>query len=178
MNTQLIDFYRGTGADAAGRSIDQVWAFDHQQLEKVHDYIQWLFPLSTASKYNPNAPLLDAETAKVFCEDAALKARLLKSLTLMLDFYGLKLSAGTGGEPQIVKAANYSARKTNWQDAPPGFLNHNLLRLTRMLESLNVLGCSEYSTALFICLQSVQGEEPLKIPAQTLKFWQKASGAK
>ncbi len=173
MNTQLIDFYRGTGSDAAGRSIDQVWAFDHHQLEKVHDYIQWLFPLSTASKYNPNAPLLDAETAKVFCEDAELKAGLLKSLSLMLDFYGLKLSAG--GQPQIVKAANYGARKNNWQDAPPGFLNHNLLRLTRMLESLNVLGCPEYSTALFICLQTVQGEEPFKIPSQTLKFWQKAS---
>jgi hypothetical protein len=177
MNTQLIDFYRGTGADAAGRTIDQIWAFDHNQLEKVHDYIQWLFPLSTASRYNPQAPLLDPETIKVFTEDADLKARLLKSLHLMLDFYGLALSTSSTNRPQIDKAVNYAARKSNWQDALPGFLNHNLLRLSRILEALSVLGCPDYSAALFNCLQSVQTEEPFKIPTQTLKFWQRATGA-
>src|SRR5438067_2661486 len=62
MNDKLLNFYRGTDSDNMGRRIESIWGWDFTKLESVHDYIQWLFPLAKASQYNPDAPLLDAET--------------------------------------------------------------------------------------------------------------------
>ena len=62
---QLVGFYRGTGPDTAGRTINEVWAFDHDQLERQHDYIQWLFPTDQPSEFTPDAPLLTPPVAKV-----------------------------------------------------------------------------------------------------------------
>lgn len=177
MNHQLIDFYRGQQPDIVGRKIDEIWAFNHESLERVHDYIQWLFPSAKASQFNANAPLLDTETTQLFRSDANLKELLLKSLELMLTFYGLALDTSLGATPTIGKAANYAERQGNWQDAPmPGYLNHNLLRLSRILEALRVLGLENHSTALYNCLAAIQLEEPSKIPAKTLFYWKQSAG--
>jgi hypothetical protein len=172
-NQKLIDFYRGIGSDAAGRTIAQVLQFDHRRLEGVHDYIQWLFPTAKASQFNPNAPLLDDETIAVFREDILIQERLQQSLAVMLEFYGLHMRVGEDCIT-IRKGPNYAARKGNWQNAPAGQLNHNLLRLTRILECLTAVGMENYAVALYGCLASIAQEEPEKIPVRTVSFWQQA----
>ena len=175
-HSQLIAFYRGQGPDVAGRKIDDIWGFDHAQLEAVHDYIQWLFPSPKPSQYNGQAPLFDDETVTVFAGDAELKQRVLRSLSLMLDFYGLQTTGQPGdGSLLIVKAANYVDRRANWQDAPAGHLNHNLLRLTRIIECLRLCDLGSYSLALVACLSSIQAEQQQQIPAKTLAFWKQAA---
>ena len=67
-NEKLIGFYSGKGTDDRGRRIDEIWSFSHEELEAVHDYIQWLFPLAERSAFNPGAPLLDDETIARFRE--------------------------------------------------------------------------------------------------------------
>lgn len=173
MNQQLIDFYRGNGKDAAGRTIAQVLRFDHAGLESVHDYIQWLFPTATASKFNPNAPLLDDETIAVFRTEEIFRERLQEALGIMLEFYGLQLYV-SDDVVTVRKGANYAERKANWQDAPAGYVNHNLLRFTRILECLTLVGMENYAVALYGCLAAIQREEPEKIPARTAAFWQQA----
>jgi hypothetical protein len=174
MNQALIDFYRGTGKDAAGRTIAKVLCFDHRQLEGVHDYIQWLFPTAKGSAYNANAPLLDEETIAVFRSDETIRERLRQALGVMLEFYGLQLAVHDGDVITVRKGASYAARRGNWQDGPPLWLNHNLLRLTRILECLTLVGMENYAVALYGCLAAIQQEEPIRIPAKTLAFWQKA----
>lgn len=180
MNTQLLGFYQGSSTDLAGRRIDDVWQFDYGKLEAVHDYIQWLFPSAKASKFNANAPLLDGETIAVFLADDSLRQRLGKSLAVMLDFYGLEFATADNTAVEAVdvvrKAANYAERQANWQDAPEGYINHNLLRLTRILEALAILGLKSESQALCRCLAEIQQEQPSKIPAQTLHFWKISAG--
>jgi hypothetical protein len=173
MNQQLIGFYRGERSDIAGRTIDQIWAFDFGRLEQVHDYIQWLFPSGKPSNFNPHAPLLDPETIEVFRGDPDLQSRLRKSLEVMLSFYGLELSF-RDSVPSIDKSSDYHARRAGWQDAPPGHINHNLLRLTRILEALSTLGLPDCGVALYECLEAIQQEQPLKIPGKTLALWQQA----
>lgn len=175
-NEQLIAFYRGQGLNIAGRKIDDIWGFDYASLEAVHDYIQWLFPSPKPSQYNLQAPLFDAETAGVFAADADLKQRVLRSLRLMLDFYGLQASGDTAdGSLAVSKASNYGDRRANWQDAPAGYLNHNLLRLTRIIECLRLCDLRAHSLALVACLTTIQGEQPNQIPAKTLAFWKQAA---
>lgn len=176
MNQQLLDFYKGTAPDIRGRFIDDIWRWDYDRLEKVHDYIQWLFPSGRASQFNANAPLLDEETIAAFRADADLQGRLLRSLQVMLPFYGLALTGGSDSAPSVARADNYEERRANWQEAPAGYLNHNLLRLTRIIEALRVLGLATHGVALCRCLESIQQEEPESIPEKTAAFWRQAAG--
>ena len=54
----LLRFYGLESGDARGRSLTEIWGWDDERLEQVHDYIQWLFPLREPSAFNPGAPVL------------------------------------------------------------------------------------------------------------------------
>jgi len=85
--TDLLAFYRG-GRDTEGRTLDQILAWDDVELEYVHDYIQWLFPTTRRSAFNPVAPVLTDEVISFFRRDGALRDRLLAAFDRMLRFYG------------------------------------------------------------------------------------------
>lgn len=165
----LVAFYRGVGVDAAGRRIEDIWSWDARRLEMAHDYIQWLFPLPERSRFNPDAPCLTAGEAKFFQDDADLQTRLVRSRDVMLRFYGL----ARDGEA-IVRATGFAARAPNWLTP----LNHNHLRLTRMLLSLGYLGRKADAVALFACLRDIGAHEGCgAISDRTAQFWSDAVSA-
>ncbi|NLS93662.1 MAG: hypothetical protein GXX96_15995 [Planctomycetaceae bacterium] len=45
MDSTILAFYSGWRADSEGRTLDEIRAWGFDQLERSHDYIQWLFPL-------------------------------------------------------------------------------------------------------------------------------------
>ena len=53
----LHAFLAGVGKDSRGRTVDDVLGLADGPLEYIHDYIQWLFPLSTRSMAQPGAPV-------------------------------------------------------------------------------------------------------------------------
>jgi hypothetical protein len=160
----LIGFYRGGETDAAGRSIEDIWAWDHRRLEMIHDYIQWLFPLPDASRFNPAAPLLTAADAQTFRDDPALQARVLKSLDVMLDFLGLSRAGAL-----ILRAPGFAG--AHWLEP----LNHNHLRLTRILLFLRHAGLMAEAKALCACLEDIAAHEGRDvISPRTLTFWRAA----
>jgi hypothetical protein len=61
----LHAFLAGAGTDSRGRSIEWVLALSDDELESIHDYIQWLFPLQTRSGAQPLAPVLTPGAGKV-----------------------------------------------------------------------------------------------------------------
>lgn len=67
-NRLVLEFYDGTGRDHMGRRLDDILNKDDDWLESSHDYIQWLFPLYVASRYNPHAPLLTDEIRAAFTD--------------------------------------------------------------------------------------------------------------
>ena len=165
--SQLIGFYRGAAGDAAGRSIDEIWAWDHCRLEVIHDYIQWLFPLPEASRFNPAAPLLSAADARIFQDDPTLRDRVRRSLDVMLDFFGLSRAGA-----EITRAPGFA--NTHWL-AP---LNHNHLRLTRILLFLRHAGLEAEARGLLACLEDVVAHEGRDaISPRTLAFWRAAMTA-
>ena len=60
LTAMIVPFYLGDKPDLEGRRIQQIWTWDFVELECVHDYIQWLFPLSEKSRFNSHAPNLAA----------------------------------------------------------------------------------------------------------------------
>lgn len=88
---RLLDFYRGQATDAEGRFITDIWAWKDDDLEAVHDFIQWLFPLPEPSQFNPDAPLLSEADIDTFKSDPVLRANLVKSFERILVFLGFSL---------------------------------------------------------------------------------------
>ena len=153
----LVDFYAGTGTDNHGRSLAEIQAWDDGQLETVHNYIQWLFPLPEASAYNPDAPLLTDADIAVFHDRPDLLTAMGKSLARMRAFYGLP----TG-----------KARQAQW--VTPG--NHNMLRLSRILRSLHLLGLENEAQALLRDLEALyKAGAGAVIGPVTLGYWRRAA---
>jgi hypothetical protein len=167
----LIEFYRGKGTDSEGRYLNEVLKWNHYKLEVVHNYIQWLFPLRVASAFNADAPILDDEQIRIFRADDALQTHLAQAFKMMLDFYGFELHIANEDRIQIVPSAEWPERKRNW--LTPG--NHNLLRITRILTSLCLLGMEEHARAFFAALDRVYESSDSKIiGSRSYDFWRNA----
>jgi hypothetical protein len=164
-SSALLAFYAGDGADAAGRKITDIWAFEHRRLEMVHDFIQWLFPLPDPSRFNPDAPLLTEHDKAAFRADPRLQDHVRRSLDLMLEFLGLRRQGAT-----ITRAPHFA--KVHWLEPA----NHNHLRLTRMLLFLTHAGLHAEAAALLTCLEDIAAREGAgKISPRTLEFWRAAA---
>lgn len=163
----LIAFYRGQAPDSQGRTIDEIRSWDHRRLEMVHDYIQWLFPLPEPSRFNPDAPLLSPSDIAVFRGDPMLQDSVRKSLDVMLDFLGLSREGTV-----ITRGPGFA--RAHWLEP----LNHNHLRLTRILLFLGHAGLAAEARALLACLEDIAAHEgAAAIAPRTLNFWRTAVSA-
>ena len=121
--------------DTTERTIDVLLAYlenlnmDNfsEPLEKAHGFIQYLFPNREHSDNNPTAPLLTNKNCVAFRDDEDMCYRLLRSLLVMLDWYGLGLDGKT------VVVCNPGRLKQN-------FTHHNFPRCTRIQNALYELG--------------------------------------
>lgn len=166
---RLLAFYRGEAVDDRGRTIAEVQALDLDALEHTHDYIQWLFPLFERSRVHPEVPVLDEATARRMSEDPEVRATLRRSAEVMLGFYGLRIVEGANGL-RIVAAPDVRERQRVWLTP----MNHNYLRLTRILRSLTILGEGELARSLLACLEGIYAEHREEIGAEALAYWTRA----
>lgn len=179
---RLIRFYEGIGTDHLGRTLADIHAFDHDALERHHDFIQWLFPLPEPSPVNPRAPRLTPEAIAAFHVRPELRRAMLASLDVMLDFYGLRLqrshdaltaqTAMSRGEMTVVRAPHWARAARAWLTRE----NHNFRRLTRIMRSCSLLGLGDAARALRAALEEVYAEAPQAVGERTIGFWRRAVG--
>ena len=171
MNARLADpivaFYSG-GVDLEGRTLAGILEWDDDRLEIVHDYIQWVFPTRQPSGVNPLAPRVTDATVRTFAEEPELRERLRRALDRMLVFYGL----GRRAARVEIDDTRFPVRARTWLQ--PG--NHNHLRLTRIMDSLETLGLREEALARQRCLlEDVAGGSGAgRVSPRTLEFWRSA----
>ena len=163
--SQLVEFYRGTGEDAEGRKLADVWAFTDDEMEFHHDFIQWLFPLEQPSKFNRHAPVLTEADIQAFRDDPALRENLARSYGRFLAFLGL---AEDGG--RVVPAPDFASKRAIFQGP-----DHNWLRITRVLTSLRILGLPERSRAFYAGLLDLMQDGRARITPETRRFWREAA---
>jgi hypothetical protein len=163
----IVEFFSG-GVDGEGRRLADMLGWDDDRLERVHDYIQWVFPTRQPSGVNPFAPLVTEATVVAFAADPLLSTRLREALDRMLRFYGLRRN----GERIEIDPARFADRARTWLHAG----NHNHLRLTRIMESVATLGLPDDARALQRCLLDdvAGGAGGGRISPRTLEFWRRA----
>ena len=155
MNIILINFYNGTGCDNCGRTLNEILAWNDTELEETHDFIQFVFPLKDPSRFNPDAPLLDSETIQEFRSNQTIKDNVCKSLVRIRKFYDISNPCN----PHPV-----------WMTP----LNHNYMRLTRILKSLCLLGFEADAQILLYDLNAYYKYNRASIGDTTMRFWNQA----
>src|SRR5215217_9770631 len=83
----LHAYLAGVGKDSRGRLAADVLGFSDEQLEEVHDYIQWLFPLPTRSGAQPDSPVLTEEDIEAIRADHREAATLEHATDRLIRFH-------------------------------------------------------------------------------------------
>jgi hypothetical protein len=146
---RLHDFLTGLGTDGRGRFLNDVLALDDAALEYVHDYMQWLFPLTTRSGAQPNAPILTADEIDAIRLDEIALANLRRATQRMLAFY----------------------QNTDAWLAPS---DHNHLRITRILASLRLLAGEAAARAFHAAIMDIHESCGAPIDPHNLAYWRRA----
>jgi len=163
---RLVEFYAGEQPDDRGRYLSDILAWSDDRLERVHDYIQWLFPLREASAFQPLAPVLDDAAIAEFRRRPELQAGLRTAFLRLLQFYGLEWV-----DDHVVPASHFEKSAANWLSPS----NHNHLRITRILTSLRLLGLDAEGQALYLFLAELYRRRPESITATSFRYWSAAA---
>ena len=147
----LHAFLAGVGRDGRGRVAADVLSFSDRDLEAVHDYIQWLFPLPTRSAAQPHSPILmQAEVEAIRADPRAVET--LKAATeRMLRFY----------------------QDTRWWLTSH---DHNHLRITRILHSLRLLVGPDETKAFYDAILALNEAAGAPVNTRSLHYWAEAAG--
>ena len=167
LTAMLVPFYLGEQQDSEGRMIQDIWTWNFEELECVHNYIQWLFPLSEQSAFNRDAPIVDEEVIQAFQSNPHLHQNLLRSLTVILHFYGLQRHESNDGKIVVSQSEDYPNRKGEWVC----IFNHNYLRITRILKCLMTFGLESEAQAFYECLRQIYREDSDRIGSKTFQYW-------
>ncbi|AVI62137.1 opioid growth factor receptor-related protein [Halomonas sp. GFAJ-1] len=163
-DARLIAFYRGEGQDHKGRLLEEIWALSSFWLEHTHDYIQWLFPIPEAGRFNAFAPLLTSDVQAAFEREEPLRRHQQRSLDVMLDFFGL-LRDGN----DITAQPTLSMQTHIWLKAG----GHNHLRITRMIRSLAL--CHQPTLARAVQQAVIElGTQHGVVSEASLRYWREA----
>jgi len=166
----LVSFYLNQNRTPEGYMLTEIWGWSHENMEYVHTYIQWLFPLREKSGFNLRAPTLNDEVIKEFKSDIKLHENLIRSFRLMLDFYGFEMHEDGDGEIRIQQAQDFEEKSSYWLNP----YNHNFLRITRILRSMTILGCKNYAETFLACLNDLYDKYHHDISENTLNYWNNA----
>ena len=134
-----VQFYaRKIQSRPQGAFVDDIhatWDGQWERLERLHGYIQWLFPVFENAGMNWESSPLTKEGARQIRTSDVMSRRVLSSYKLMLRFYGLRLVDERTGAVGRDPADADGARMDNFNTS-----SHNFLRISRILTSLGELG--------------------------------------
>lgn len=143
----IVDFMSGEGRDRAGRRHRDVLRLDNGELERWHDFIQWLFPLAEPSTAVPGSPVLSAAEIAAIRGSAEAQTRLSAAARRMAEFF----------EDQDA-----------WLAGP----DHNHLRITRVIRSLRLLVGDAAADAFKAKILARALDAP--ISDETRRYWRDA----
>lgn len=131
----LLEFFRNEKPNVHGVMFVDILNYDDELFEKKHNFIQWLFPIDTKSKFNWRAPLLTAQDIVDINHDSLAMEHIYIGAKRFLNFLGYDLSG-----LNIEVADNHIARTKAWVTKN----NHNYKRISRFLRFCKMMGGDLY----------------------------------
>ena len=142
----IIAFLGGIGTDSHGRLLSDIWAFSDNEIERTHNFIQWLFPLAEPSLSVHGSPTLTSGDTADLRRLSAAKTNIVRSA----DWYTAFLS-----------------RNSHWKAK----YDHNHLRITRAIKSLRLLVGDEEANRFHDDVFALLGDDADLISEKARSFW-------
>lgn len=155
-----ISFYQNKTKNPDGLFLNDILNYTDKQLEDKHNFIQYLFPLESKSKYNPKAPIIDQKFILEAQHNPEIKKNIVRSFGRMMDFYGFHTKT---------KPLHLEDREEKKQWLTKG--NHNFLRLTRIIDFLFLVKMDLLAYILFEQLCKLKKKSDV-IDSKTFGIWQ------
>ena len=146
VESPILAFLGGSGPDSRGRRLSDIWAFSDTEIERTHNFIQWLFPLAEPSLSVPGSPTLTS------CDIAALRL-------------------SNAAKTSIVKSgewyADFLSKNPHWKAK----YDHNHLRITRAIKSLRLLVSDDEANRFRNNVFALLGDDAELIDEKARSFW-------
>lgn len=158
--TLALQFLRGRKPDHTGVKVDQYFNMTEEELESCHGWVQWAFPIDTASPYNSHCGNLFRNSARIhkaFKYGTPLYVNRAGLVDLYLATVGIDLYAGTNMTKffQVV-------------DSP---YNHHMKRLSRVMLHLMITGAKQDARWVFKSLMELVMRNPNAFTIETVAYW-------
>ena len=142
----MLNFLKGNETDVYKRYLKDIWIMSDDQIENIHNVIQWVFPLNERSNAVPKSPILTNEEIISIKKSETAQKNIKKSAEWFLEFL---------------------SRNSYWICQN----NHNHLRITRAIKSLRLIHSNEEAEKFKNSIMNlIQGNEN-KINPTSLKYW-------
>ena len=142
-------FLKNEEADFKGRYLKDIWKYNHEEIEKYHDFIQLIFPTNKQSMSAFHQYYLkDIKEIEDIKKDKEIRENILYSTNLFLTFL---------------------ENNNHWKSG----YNHNQLRITRIIECLRLLVSDEDAHHFYTKVISLIDDRN-KINKMTYKYWKDA----
>ena len=158
----LLKFYKNEAKNNRGVALEDIWSYSDVQLERKHNYVQWLFPTDDKSSFNWSSPVLSREDVEMLRNDETIMKNFRKSLEIMMSFYGFELS-----DNSVVFADNFEMKAKNW--ITPN--NHNYKRISRILRFLTIFEFDDIKMSLVKILDKVYERCGDMIGDKSYRIW-------
>ena len=145
----VLGFLNGMAADIHGRTFDDVMAFSDEQIERTHNFIQWLFPLLEPSLSVPGSPCLSDDKITSIKDSRAAVDNLKMAAHWFFDFL---------------------VRNQHWIKPH----DHNHLRITRVIKSLRLLLGDEAAASFKASIITLADERVELIDLKARHLWEDA----
>lgn len=146
---KLLSFLQDVGPDHRGRYLSDIWKFGDADIERTHDFIQWVFPLDQRSGAQPDAPVLEPAEIDLIHKSGPATMNLERSTEWFL---------------------GYLSRSPQWLVAH----DHNHLRITRMIRSNRLLLGELAADSARARVMKLADKAKGKISEESLGYWQRA----
>jgi hypothetical protein len=71
----ILNFYINGTTNTAGKTFADIMRYSYSQMERGHNYIQWLFPTIEPSAYLADAPVLTPAEIYISCKIHQLRSK-------------------------------------------------------------------------------------------------------
>tara|TARA_B100000212_G_scaffold5473_1_gene4072 strand:- start:5472 stop:5918 length:447 start_codon:yes stop_codon:yes gene_type:complete len=146
----FLNFLSKEGKDFKGRTLESIWSFSDEDIERTHDFIQILFPLNKPSESAFHGYYLDSEDLiEQIRSNSIARENILKSSNWYLSFL----------------TRNVWLWNRNY--------DHNQLRITRVIECLRLLISEDEADKFYDDVLKIIKDNN-KVNQTSLNFWKNA----
>ena len=146
----FLNFLSKEGNDFKDRTLESIWSFSDEDIERTHDFIQILFPLNKPSESAFHGYYLDSEDLiEQIRSNSIARENILKSSNWYLSFL----------------TRNVWLWNRNY--------DHNQLRITRVIECLRLLISEDEADKFYDDVLKIIKDNN-KVNQTSLNFWKNA----